>query len=254
MLEYISQPKSSQSYLSVNAINTLCCATTHRGILNILLKMSYQFNYYSDLVFHNQLSKVVWPVYPNCVRECGGCANFPSRGGFVISDLTAVTMTDLVYFIYLRTQTLHRYVKNVDGLKLVYLQRSPILYVVQYNSVWYAIVWIVSSPSTFKVCSFLAFSVLEPIEVSLGGVNIATLNLHYNNNQPRPSPAKHYVNKNSPRTLQPLLSSIKFPTERNVTSLPGTDWDGWGQVTKQIGITGRTSDLTTNSELTSFEL
>ena len=53
----------------------------------------------------------------------------------MISDLTAVTMTDLVYFIYLRTQTLHRYVKNVDGLKLVYLQRSPILYVVQYNSV-----------------------------------------------------------------------------------------------------------------------
>ena len=82
---------------------------------------------------------------------------------------------------------------------------------------------------------------LEPIEVSLGGVNIATLNLHYNNNQPRPSPAKHYVNKNSPRTLQPLLSSIKFPTERNVTSLPGTDWDGWGQVTEQIGITAQTS-------------
>ena len=71
----------------------------------------------------------------------------------MISDLTAVTMTDLVYFIYLRTQTLHRYVKNVDGLILVYLQRCADCIVViflQYN--FYAIV---SPLSTFKVCSFL---------------------------------------------------------------------------------------------------
>ena len=46
-----------------------------------------------------------------------------------------------------------------------------------------------------------SLAVLKPIEVSLGGVNIATLNLHYNNNnnnQPRPSPARHKTLKTSP--------------------------------------------------------
>ena len=52
-------------------------------------------------------------------------------------------------------------------------------YISLYNL--YAI-WIELFPLFLLLKFVRSLVVLEPIEVSLGGVNIATLNLHYNNN------------------------------------------------------------------------
>ena len=89
--------------------------------------------------------------------------------------------------------------RNFYVLKLVYLQRNPdCIYL------YFAIIYtqLFELFPLFLLLKFVrSFAVLEPIEVSLGGVNIATLNLHYNNNQPRPSPAEHYVNTDPPALL-----------------------------------------------------
>ena len=77
--------------------------------------------------------------------------------------------------------------RNFYVLKLVYLQRNPdCIYL------YFAIIYtqLFELFPLFLLLKFVrSFAVLEPIEVSLGGVNIATLNLHYNNNKPRPAPA-----------------------------------------------------------------
>ena len=76
--------------------------------------------------------------------------------------------------------------RNFYVLKLVYLQRNPdCIYL------YFAIIYtqLFELFPLFLLLKFVrSFAVLEPIEVSLGGVNIATLNLHYNN-KPRGSPA-----------------------------------------------------------------
>ena len=107
--------------------------------------------------------------------------------------------------------------RNFYVLKLVYLQRNPdCIYL------YFAIIYtqLFELFPLFLLLKFVrSFAVLEPIEVSLGGVNIATLNLHYNNNQPRPSPANIME-----ITTVPAPSSLQIPTEPSVTS-PLTAWN-----------------------------
>ena len=68
--------------------------------------------------------------------------------------------------------------RNFDVLKLVYLQSKP-----DCIHLYFAIIY-TQLFELFPLSLLLKFvrslAVLEPIEVSLGGVNIATLNLHYN--------------------------------------------------------------------------